>query len=122
MTTIDAEVEKRNWLGPSAIKLDTHGFEVPILEGAVRTLDQAEVLIIECYNFNISPESIRFPELCRYLEPRGFRCFDLINPRRRPNDQVLFQMDMVFLRSDRPEFKDPTFRGLKRQLTDHSSA
>ena len=51
--------------------------EMPVLEGAARTLAQANLLIIEAYNFTLLPGCLRFHELCAWLEPRGFRCCDL---------------------------------------------
>jgi hypothetical protein len=38
VTTVDIEVAQRALLGPYLIKLDAHGFEVPILIGAQEAL------------------------------------------------------------------------------------
>ncbi|HWZ95735.1 MAG TPA: FkbM family methyltransferase [Opitutaceae bacterium] len=105
MTTIDQEVAASGFPGPYLIKLDTHGYEVPILDGAKQTLAQTEVLVIECYNFNIAASARRFPAFCLHLEELGFRCIDLFDPFYRPSDGTLWQMDLVFMRGDRPEFK-----------------
>jgi FkbM family methyltransferase len=104
VTTIDDEVELRTLQGPYLIKLDTHGFEVPILKGASRTLLNTEVLIVECYNFKISPECLLFYEMCNYLDRLGFRCVDLADPLWRPYDLAFWQMDLVFVKKDRQEF------------------
>jgi FkbM family methyltransferase len=105
LTTIDRQVEMRRLPPPYLIKLDTHGFEWPIITGAAHTLKQTEVLIIEVYNFDIASTVLRFPELCRRLEMEGFRCVDIFDPLYRPHDNALWQMDMVFIRSNRPEFQ-----------------
>lgn len=102
--TIDAEVKARNLEGPYLLKFDTHGFEVPILKGAAVTLQMTEVVIMECYNFRIAPEALTFDEMCRYFGERGFRCIDLVDPLHRPHDDAFWQMDLVFVRQDRPEF------------------
>jgi hypothetical protein len=104
MTTIDAEVARLNLQPPYLIKLDTRGFELPILVGATQTLKQTSVLVIEVYNFDIAPSTIRFPELCVRLEALGFRCADLFDVMHRPKDNTLWQMDLLFIRSDRAEF------------------
>jgi FkbM family methyltransferase len=104
MTTIDQEVLASGFPGPYLIKLDTHGYEVPILDGARQTLAQTEVLIIECYNFKIADSALRFPGFCLHLESLGFRCIDLFDPLYRPADGAFWQMDLVFIRNDRPEF------------------
>lgn len=104
MTTIDHEVETRGLAAPFLVKLDTHGFEVPILDGAAATLSDTHLLIIEAYNFELELGSLRFHELCAHLEALGFRSIDLVDTMRRPGDGVLWQMDLVFARADRPEF------------------
>ena len=64
MTTVDAEVRARGLKPPFLLKLDTHGFEVPIFEGATETLRHTCLLIVEAYNFQLTSESFRFPDLC----------------------------------------------------------
>lgn len=110
VTTIDAEVAARALPGPYFMKLDTHGFELPIFAGARATLEQTALLMVEAYNFVIAPPCIRFHELCAWLEARGFRASDLIEPMRRPADAVLWQMDLVFVRSDHPALRRTTYR------------
>jgi len=108
--TVDGEVKARRLEGPYLLKFDTHGFEVPILRGAADTLARTEVIIMECYNFKIAPESLTFHEMCRHMQERGFRCIDLVDPMHRPHDDSLWQMDLVFVRDDRPEFSYPGYR------------
>lgn len=102
--TIADEAASRSLHGPYLIKLDTHGFEVPILRGASRILPDTHAIIVECYNFRISPEALLFHEMCEYLDQLGFRCIDVADPLWRPYDQAFWQMDMIFVRKDRPEF------------------
>ena len=104
MTTIDTLVAERGLPAPYLLKLDTHGFEMPILLGAAATLDRTEVIVIECYNFKIAPESLLFYEMCAYLAGLGFRCIDLADVLYRPYDGALWQMDLVFVRGNRREF------------------
>jgi FkbM family methyltransferase len=105
MTTLDAEVEHRSLPGPFAIKLDTHGFEVPILAGATKTLADTSLLVIEVYNFTINEGALRFPEMCRHLEGLGFRPVAMVDLMYRPADGLLWQFDCFFARADRPEFR-----------------
>jgi FkbM family methyltransferase len=104
VTTLDSEVRVRKLRGPFLVKMDTHGYEIPILNGASETLAQTEVLVMECYNFRIAPQCLLFHEMCAHMEKRGFRCIDLIEAKRRPLDNCLWQMDIVFARNNRPEF------------------
>lgn len=109
MTTIDAEVSRRDLRGPFLVKLDTHGFEVPILAGAKETLQDTAILVIEAYNFPIHPEGLRFPDMCDYVEDLGFHILDLVDVTRRPGDAALWQFDLVAARAERPEFQRTTY-------------
>lgn len=110
VTTIDAEVSKKQLKPPYCIKLDTHGYEVPILQGASNTLSNTNLLIIEAYNFRIAHESLRFWELCTYLEKLGFLPFHIVDLTHREKDHALWQMDIFFLRAEHPIFGDNTYR------------
>ena len=111
VTTIDREVSERQLPGPYFIKLDTHGYEVPILEGAYGTLCHTSLLMIEVYNFELADGCLRFPQLCTWLEkPFGFLPCDVVEPIRRPGDLVLWQMDIVFARMDAPFFSRKTYQ------------
>jgi len=104
VTTLDAEVRARKLEGPFLLKFDTHGFEVPILNGAAETLARTEAIVMECYNFKIAPPCLLFHEMCALMEQKGFRCIDLLDVMRRPLDGCLWQMDFVFARNTRGEF------------------
>ncbi len=104
VTSIDIEIKNRNLPGPYLLKTDTHGFEVPILKGASKTIRETEIIIMECYNFKIGPDCLLFYEMCDYLGELGFRCIDLVDPLWRPYDHSLWQMDLIFVKKDRPEF------------------
>jgi FkbM family methyltransferase len=104
MTTVDTQVEIHALPPPYFLKLDTHGFEVSILQGAARTLQQTQLLQIETYNFQLTDSSLTFYEMCGYLVQRGFRPIDLCDPLHRPRDGSLWQLDLFFIRADRPEF------------------
>jgi FkbM family methyltransferase len=106
MTTIDSEVGRRNLPPPFLIKLDTHGTEREILRGASGTLLDAALLVVEAYNFELRPGAPRFPELCAFLEERGFFPLDLADPLHRASDGALWQLDLLFARADWPGFSN----------------
>lgn len=100
LTTIDTCVSQHQMDGPFLIKLDTHGFERSILNGAAKALERTGILIIEAYNHRITDEAFLFWELCDFLAQKGFRPFDLVDVMNRPHDKSLWQMDLFFIRSD----------------------
>ncbi len=105
VTTIDEEAHKHRLQAPFLIKLDTHGYEVPILEGARQTLKEANAVIIETYNFQIAKDSLRFWEMCSYMENLGFLPIDMADFMHRKKDGAFWQMDTFFIRKDKPEFQ-----------------
>lgn len=110
MICLDSLVKTKNLPPPYLIKLDTHGFEVPILEGARETLAQTGIVVMETYNFQISPNSLKFYEMCALMEIYGFRPVDLIDPLHRPLDGAFWQCDLMFTRADNDEFKTNLYK------------
>ncbi|CAH0996741.1 hypothetical protein EMA8858_02876 [Emticicia aquatica] len=109
MNTIDYWVREYNLKPPFLIKLDTHGFEVPILEGATETMTQTNLLIIETYNFNISDKALTFYEMCSYMQKKGFRVIEIVDLLLRPKDKALWQMDTFFIPDTDKIFKNNSY-------------
>jgi FkbM family methyltransferase len=108
-TTIDDLLDQHPLPSPFMIKLDTHGVEIPILNGSIKALKQTNALAIEAYNFSFGEPAVPFWELCRHLFELGFRPLDVFDPLYRELDNVFFQFDLLFVRSDLPLFKDLRF-------------
>ena len=120
--TIDDAVAERGLPGPYLLKLDTHGFEVPIFQGATKTLEQTELIIVEVYNFTLCEGALRFSAMCDFLEQRGFRPLDLFDVIHRPHDGALWQFDMLLGRIDAPEFSSNTFEQFESCPSNSSAA
>lgn len=110
LTRIDTEVQKRNLPGPYVIKLDTHGFEVPIIEGCSGILNETVLFIIECYGFQIADNSLLFWEMCRHMDLLGFRLFNIVDVMNRKKDGAFWQCDAFFIRKDHPLFNDNQYQ------------
>ncbi|MGH9675472.1 MAG: FkbM family methyltransferase, partial [Candidatus Acidiferrum sp.] len=108
--TIDDEIGAHGLPGPYMIKLDTHGYEVPILLGANETLRKANLVVIETYNFRIQGSSLLFHEMVAYMRERGFGVIDMSEPLWRELDRALWQIDLFFVPLDRPEFQTTAYR------------
>jgi FkbM family methyltransferase len=106
VATIDQIVAEQQLSGPFMIKLDTHGVEIPILQGAVETLQTTNVLVIEAYNFTFGGSAVPFWELCRQMVQLGFRPLDVFDILYREVDRAFWQFDLLFARADLPLFAD----------------
>lgn len=109
MRSIDSLVAEHALPAPYFIKLDTHGFEKEILEGAAATLKQTNLVLLEVYNFELGPGTPRFAAMCNHMESLGFRCTDLVDPLRRTSDGALWQMDLFFEPISAPVFSNPSW-------------
>jgi FkbM family methyltransferase len=109
MVTVDDEVLNKGLSPPFLLKLDTHGFELPILDGAKNTLALASLVVIETYNFKLTANSLRFYEMCAFMESKGFSCVDLVQPMHRPGDKAFWQMDLLFIPSGNAVFSSNSY-------------
>jgi FkbM family methyltransferase len=107
--SIDEEVKRYKLKPTYLIKLDTHGFEVPILEGAMETIKQAELIIIETYNYRLTNDSLKYYQMCDFMEKLGFSSVEVVDFMLRKHDHSFWQMDIFFIQSNRKEFSYTAF-------------
>ena len=107
--SIDEIIRIKKCVGPFILKFDTHGFEVPILKGAAKTMENTHYIVMEVYNYRHVEGTLLFHEMCGLLDGMGFRCFNMADPLQRPLDGSLWQMDLFFARKDDACFRDSTF-------------
>lgn len=107
--SIDEIIRIKKCVGPFILKFDTHGFEVPILKGAAKTMENTHYIVMEVYNYRHVEGTLLFHEMCSLLDGMGFRCFNMADPLQRPLDGSLWQMDLFFARKDDACFRDSTF-------------
>lgn len=103
--TVDNLVVEFKLSPPFLIKLDTHGFEIPILEGASDTLVNSNLVIIESYNYQLTNTSLKFYELCEYMSKIGFFPIDIADVSERKYDKTFWQMDIFFIKKGSKEFQ-----------------
>jgi FkbM family methyltransferase len=110
VTSLSVVAKENNLKGPFLIKLDTHGFEIPILEGCKEIINEVDAFIIECYGFDIANNSLLFWEMCNYMDKLGFRLFDIVDVMHRPVDGAFWQCDAFFIRKDESLFSYKNYR------------
>lgn len=109
MVKVDSLVKQKKLQPPYLLKLDTHGFELEIINGANNLLKQTELLIIEAYIFRLHDKAMLFYELCFEMDKRGFRLIDFSEPLWRPKDMALWQWDLFFIKKDNPVFNSNSY-------------
>jgi len=87
---------------PDLVKLDVQGFELNVMDGGQRMFETAEVFIIEVSVFRFMENCPRVDEVVRYMADRKFIFFDIAGMLRRPFENDMGQMDIVFVSEKSP--------------------
>lgn len=99
MVTVDSLIAKartRGQVTSSVIKIDVDGPEIAVLNGAEASLAEGrDVYILEAAL--LDTDRGRFGEIVNHMTARGYEVLDIIEPLFRPADQVLWQVDLVFV-------------------------
>ena len=98
VVTIDQVCAEKNLKGPYLIKLDAQGAELRVLAGAIRTLEQTEVVVTEVNLLGMLIGGAQLLDVIVRMKEWGFVAYDVFNFLYRPLDNALAQMDMIFVR------------------------
>lgn len=83
------------------IKIDCQGGELDILKGGENLVRKAAVILLECpFAGQYNEGSPAFADYIRTLDDLGFAPLDITELHRA--NEVLFQIDIVFLRKSSP--------------------
>jgi FkbM family methyltransferase len=102
ITTLDALIGEGRVAPPDLVKIDVQGFELEVLKGAAIALKSAQALIIEVSLYEFLHQTPRAHEVIAFLAARDFYLFDVAGMLRRPYDNSLGQMDLVFAAAASP--------------------
>ena len=100
--TIDDLLNEHTCFVPDLVKLDVQGYELEVLKGAQALFGQTEVFIIETSLYEFLPNMPSIYDIIVYMKDRGYVIYDLIELSRRPFDNALAQIDVVFVKSNGP--------------------
>jgi FkbM family methyltransferase len=112
VVTLDALLEERGWHGPFGLKVDTEGFEVEVIEGATKLLEETEFVIAEVSVAPIFEGGYTFAEFVALMDSRGFRLCDVLDGEKNPRG--LINIDLQFVRN--PGRRSPPPRSRRSKL------
>lgn len=98
--TLDDIVEEN--VAPGArvgVKIDTEGYELEVLSGGIRTLQQAAFVVCEASVLERFEGSYRFEELVCFMREHGFGVGAVLAADRDPQGRIRF-VDLAFLPYD----------------------
>jgi FkbM family methyltransferase len=98
VVTLDSLLEKGLAQPPQLVKMDVQGYELKALNGGQKLFATAEVFILEISLFEFLPGTPLFHEVVAYMAQRGYVVFDVAGFLRRPFEDDLAQVDLVFVK------------------------
>lgn len=100
VVTVDDVCSEKNLDGPYVIKVDVQGAELQVLNGATRTLQETEAVILEVSLFGTLIGGPQLYDVVSRMKELGFVVYDIYGFLYRPFDNALIQVDLVFVRED----------------------
>lgn len=102
-------------LGPDAprvdfMKLDVQGYELEVLRGAARAMEQAQAVYLEVSLVPVNDGCPLINEVMQFMEAKGFRLLDFCSQTRR-KDGVLWQTDLMFVKNGTALVPEPVLDG-----------
>jgi FkbM family methyltransferase len=96
--TVDTILIKTGFPSPDFIKIDIQGFELEALKGAKSALSTSEFCLLECTALNIGGAEPMLIEVLNFMDEKGFQLYDISQIMRRPFDNAMYQLDVLFIR------------------------
>lgn len=98
---VDSLVSRRVAVSPATeivLKIDVDGAELDVLEGSRATLTCDCVVVIEAAL--LDERTARFGRIVSFMTAHGYEVLDILEPLHRPSDDLLWQVDLVFVPRD----------------------
>ena len=121
VVTIDDLCARRSLVGPYLMRVDVQGAEVQVLNGASRTLQTTEAVILEVTLFGTMIGGPQLYDVVSRMNELGFVVYDVCGFLYRPLDNALSQLDMVFVHEHGP-FRKTHVYATPEQRTAHTHA
>ena len=87
---------------PDLIKIDVQGYELEVLRGGEKTLARAKAVLIELSLLEINEGTPLLHEVLPFMAERGFLSYDILEVHRRPLDNAMNQIDVLFVPAGSP--------------------
>ena len=84
---------------PDFLKLDVQGFELEVLKGGTRAMESCEAALLEVNFLPLFDGTPLAADVFEFMRDRGLECYDVMGIYRRPEDDALGQLDLLFLRA-----------------------
>jgi FkbM family methyltransferase len=83
---------------PALLKIDAQGYELEILKGSSRLLSDFEAVLLEVAIIEVNEGAPLIDSVLSFMKRLGFVAYDILEIHRRPLDQALNQLDILFVK------------------------
>jgi len=91
---------------PCLVKIDVQGAELAVLRGMGKLIENVDLFIVEVSSIVTLDGAAHMFETIDYMRQNGFTIYDICGLGRRPLDNALAQLDLVFCGNDSKLLKD----------------
>jgi FkbM family methyltransferase len=98
--TLDSILASDGFPKPDLIKLDVQGYELEVLKGAKKALSDAEVVMMEVSIIEVYQQCPVLSHVIAFMAEQDFRAYDICSLVRRPLDNALCQVDIIFIKEN----------------------
>ena len=98
LRTLDSILAADGFPQPDLIKLDVQGYELEVLKGAETALAGTEAVLMEVSVIELYQNNPILADVTSFMAEQGFRAYDICSLLRRPLDNALCQIDIIFVK------------------------
>ena len=98
METLDEVVKNFMPGGADFLKLDVQGYELEVLKGGTKVLKSAQAVVMEVSLLPVNRGAPLLHDVTHFMLGAGFVAYDICGLVRRPLDNALWQIDLIFLK------------------------
>jgi FkbM family methyltransferase len=87
---------------PQFMKLDVQGFELEVLKGAEKVMQSGPALLLEVSFIDFLSNMPLVEDVMKFMSAHYYVWHDVMGIARRPQDDTLWQMDILFVKRNDP--------------------
>lgn len=95
--TLNAIVQENGNSIPDIVKIDAEGIDIDVLDGASDLFGKTEMFMVEA-SINSTLKQTELNNVVNYMESKGYRAFEITDINRPFPNNVLWLVELVFIR------------------------
>jgi FkbM family methyltransferase len=102
MRTLDTVLAEAGVAKVDLIKLDVQGYELEVLQGAPKVLSEVQAILMEVSLIDLYQKNPLLHDVVAFMQRHQFVAYDISALMRRPLDQAMAQLDVIFVPQHSP--------------------